>query len=157
MKKEEMKKGKAQKLYRNEKAVSPVIGVVLMVAITVILAAIIATSVFNFASAPVGTPDLYFSWARPDASDNLVYLTVSGGSASVPLSELHANIEVKGVFTTGATIDIEAGKEATNPTVDAGDVMSVVATCDVNDEVRVILVHTPTGTVLFNSYMTAMD
>ena len=48
MKKEEMKKiGKARKLYKNEKAVSPVIGVILMVAITVILAAIIGMHVFG--------------------------------------------------------------------------------------------------------------
>ena len=36
-----------KKIFRNDKAVSPVIGVVLMVAITVILAAAIGSSVFG--------------------------------------------------------------------------------------------------------------
>ena len=154
--------GKARKLYnRDEKAVSPVIGVVLMVAITVVLAGIIGMFVFDIAKSPAEVPDLYFSWARADASDNLVYLTVSGGSASLPLSELTANIERKsgGVtsFGTDMAIDIKAGKEATNPTVDAGDIVSVVASCSANDQVRVILVYTPTGTVLFDSTIMATD
>ena len=142
-----MKKGKA----RNEKAVSPVIGVILMVAITAILAGIIAVFVFGMANIPIETPDLYFSWARADASDDLVYLTVAGGSASIPLAELTANTKVGDTFATDAIIDIEAGKEATNPTVDAGDVMSIVASCNIGDNVQVILTHIPTGTVLFNN------
>ena len=44
-----MNKLKANQIYQKDDAVSPVIGVILMVAITVILAAVIAAFVFNMA------------------------------------------------------------------------------------------------------------
>ena len=149
-----MKKGKTQKLYENEKAVSPVIGVVLMVAITVILAGIIAMAVFGIATVPMGTPDLYFTGVYADSGEDLVYLTAVG-MASIPPSELIANTEIEGSFATDDAIDIEVGEEATNPTVDAGDIISVYASCDVGAVVRVIVIHTPTGTILSDTTVRA--
>lgn len=157
--KEEMEKiGKARKLWKDRKGVSPVIGVVLMVAITVVLAGIIGMFVFDIGAAPTGIPDLYFTNIRADATDNLVYLTPVG-AASIPLSDLTANIEREsgGVtsFGTDMTIDIKAGKEATNPTVDAGDIVTVAAISIENDKVRVILIHTPSGTILSDTTVRA--
>jgi len=58
------------KFARNEEAVSPVIGVILMVAITVILAAVIASFVFGIGSrAPQSAPQAQLMVA--DASDEL--------------------------------------------------------------------------------------
>ena len=142
-------------MYRNEKAVSPVIGVILMVAITVILAGIIAMFVFGIGSTPMETPDLYFTGIHAvDGTTDLVYLTAVG-TASIPLSELIANTEIGGTFATDDEIDMVVGKELTNPTVDAGDIISVDASCDVGDVVRVILIHTPTGTILSDTTVRA--
>jgi len=59
-----------ERLKRNEKAVSPVIGVILMVAITVILAAVIASFVFGMgAKAPKTAPQAQL--ALSDAMDTL--------------------------------------------------------------------------------------
>jgi|Deesub1362B_J571_1020462.scaffolds.fasta_scaffold00801_4 flagellin-like protein len=59
---------------RNEKAVSPVIGVILMVAITVILAAVIASFVFGLgAKAPKSAPQAQL--ALSDSTDSLTMST----------------------------------------------------------------------------------
>jgi len=59
-----------ERLKRNEKAVSPVIGVILMVAITVILAAVIASFVFGMgAKAPKTAPQAQL--ALSDANDQI--------------------------------------------------------------------------------------
>ena len=151
-----MKKiGKARKLYRDKKAVSPVIGVILMVAITVILAGIIAMFVFSIGTTPAETPDLYFTGIHAvDGETDLVYLTAVG-TASIPPSELIANTEIRGDFATDDTIDMKVGEETIDPTVDAGDIISVDASCDVSDVVRVIVVHTPTGTILSDTTVRA--
>ncbi|MFO7968224.1 MAG: type IV pilin N-terminal domain-containing protein, partial [Archaeoglobaceae archaeon] len=59
-----------RKRFADEKAVSPVIGVILMVAITVILAAVIASFVFGMgSSAPKSAPSAQLSMS--DASESL--------------------------------------------------------------------------------------
>ncbi len=69
---------------RNEEAVSPVIGVILMVAITVILAAVIAAFVFGM-GAPEQAPQASLkSTASTDASSlNVVVIDHQGGDAVI--------------------------------------------------------------------------
>jgi flagellin-like protein len=64
-------------LPRNETAVSPVIGVVLMVAITVILAAVIASFVFGMAANVPKTKVVAAIVQQPDATH--IVLTYQGG------------------------------------------------------------------------------
>ena len=67
------------KLRENEEAVSPVIGVILMVAITVILAAVIAAFVFGMGSDVQGTKVVGMQ-AKIDNSSTNITITISGGS-----------------------------------------------------------------------------
>lgn len=69
---------------KSENAVSPVIGVVLMVAITVILAAVITTFVFGMATNIPATKNLAITVQCPDA-DHIV-VTYQGGSDASSLS-----------------------------------------------------------------------
>ena len=75
---------------RNEKAVSPVIGVILMVAITVILAAVIASFVFGLgAKAPKSAPQAQLALSDHTDSisstgmggDNVLTISHQGGDA----------------------------------------------------------------------------
>jgi len=63
--------------FRREEAVSPVIGVILMVAITVILAAVIAAFVFGMASGVTKTKAVAVT-ARQVGSTNIVVTWVGG-------------------------------------------------------------------------------
>ncbi len=61
----------------DEKGVSPVIGVILMVAITVILAAVIASFVFGFGSSVTRTYTVAFTATQPNNTS--VWITFQGG------------------------------------------------------------------------------
>jgi flagellin-like protein len=57
-----------RELLQNDDAVSPVIGVILMVAITVILAAVIASFVLGLGGSQQQTPQASFSWDYENAT-----------------------------------------------------------------------------------------
>ena len=71
--------------FKNEEAVSPVIGVILMVAITVILAAVIAAFVFGM-SGNVATTKTVGMQAKLDGGN--ITITVSGGPDMSTLQEI---------------------------------------------------------------------
>lgn len=158
-KKMKMKIGKVRKLWRDRRAVSPVIGVILMVTITVILASIIAVFAFGMGSTPMEAPNLFFIHVRADATEDLVYLTAVG-SGSISLSELTANVERDsgGVisFGTDMPIDIIVGKEATNPSVSKGDIITVAVLCVENDKIKTTLIYTSGGIILSDTTVRAI-
>lgn len=79
------------KFRQNEEAVSPVIGVILMVAITVILAAVIAAFVFGMGT-PQKTPQASLVVSSASASTRNITITHSGGDA-IDLNKVKAIIE----------------------------------------------------------------
>ncbi|MDD4972318.1 MAG: type IV pilin N-terminal domain-containing protein [Paludibacter sp.] len=74
----------------NEEAVSPVIGVILMVAITVILAAVIAAFVFGLAGSTGTTKNVGLTIAQN--SSGYAYVTVQGGTDLASLNNLTFSI-----------------------------------------------------------------
>ncbi|WP_135302534.1 type IV pilin [Haloarcula amylovorans] len=107
-----------KQLINDDDAVSPVIGVILMVAITVILAAVIASFVLGLGDqAQQTTPQASFSWDY-DSSSSDVTITHDGGD-SIEVQEIY----IRGEFgstgdsaatwgnwsTLGATDDVSAG------------------------------------------------
>ena len=91
------------KFRENEDAVSPVIGVILMVAITVILAAVIAAFVFGMGS-NIGTTKTVAVTASQNGDD--IILTYHGGADASTLNYL--------------TITVEAGDAKTASGADVG-------------------------------------
>jgi flagellin-like protein len=69
------------KIVKNEDAVSPVIGVILMVAITVILAAVIAAFVFNIGGSQVKTPVASLTISSVSNPTGNITITHSGGDS----------------------------------------------------------------------------
>ena len=84
---------------KNEEAVSPVIGVILMVAITVILAAVIAAFVCGMAGNITKTKVVAATVQRPDAST--VQVTYNGGQDAATLQMIQWT--VNGVNPAAAT------------------------------------------------------
>jgi flagellin-like protein len=110
---------KLKQLLTDDEAVSPVIGVILMVAITVILAAVIGTFVLNLGddlqqSAPTAT----FSFDDAAGNSDDVVIAHDGGD-SIP----------KGQLTVDCSGDDPAGSGWSGDPVTAGD----TATCDSSD------------------------
>jgi flagellin-like protein len=106
------------KFRENEEAVSPVIGVILMVAITVILAAVIAAFVFGMGS-NVGTTKTVAISANQNGND--IILTYHGGADASTLNYLKITVketEDMFCFMTGgdATTEAKFSKSAAKPT-----------------------------------------
>jgi flagellin-like protein len=128
-----MENKKNLKSLRNDKrAVSPVIGVILMVAITVILAAVIGAFVFGY-GAPEPTPILQVRAYPDDTVDNGIMLEHMGGD-SIIWSTVKVETSADGAtswtdLSTGpASVGFSPGD--TEPVVDAvavtpGDVVSL--------------------------------
>ncbi|MDH7490912.1 MAG: type IV pilin N-terminal domain-containing protein [Methanolinea sp.] len=100
------------KIMKNDEAVSPVIGVILMVAITVILAAVIAAFVFGLAGS-TGTAKNVGLVVQMNASDMGV-ITIQGGTDLATLNQLNwttgsnpftAANSTMGAFSAGQVIN----------------------------------------------------
>ena len=106
---------KLKKLLTDDDAVSPVIGVILMVAITVILAAVIGTFVLGLGQNVQSTaPQASFSFDQDGNND--VTVTHDGGDTIA-----HSNIEVKVNGNTAYDGDTDGFWDNTNGEVSAGD------------------------------------
>ena len=86
---------------KNDEAVSPVIGVILMVAITVILAAVIAAFVFGMAGNITKTKVVAATASR--ASSTNVTVTYSGGQDAGSLNVIQWEVNGVAISTVGTT------------------------------------------------------
>lgn len=121
-----------KKIFMNDRAVSPVIGVVLMVAITVILAAAIGSSVFGQTpakSAPQANINAKFSGYDADRIPSAVIIEHLGGDAlnwdsaelllydvdgaEVTLDEDSVTTVLTGDFVVGDVLSIDIAEDET--------------------------------------------
>jgi flagellin-like protein len=87
---------KPKQLLTDDDAVSPVIGVILMVAITVILAAVIASFVLGLGDSQETAPNVSFNFDYDESDGNLT-VTKSGGDAIDG-----NNVYIRGANASGA-------------------------------------------------------
>ncbi|KAB1198465.1 MULTISPECIES: type IV pilin [Haloferax] len=114
-------------LFTEDRAVSPVIGVILMVAITVILAAVIGTFVLGLGDQVSETaPQASFSFDYNSTSDNLVITHESGESIE--------NSSVSVINPAGASNNwVEADGK-----ISAGDSTTLTISPSDGDSVRIV-------------------
>ena len=89
-----------KQLFAEKRAVSPVIGVILMVAITVILAAVIGTFVLGLGESVQSTPQAKFAF---DYQNDNVTITHEGGDA-IAAEELNVTASSQFQFDDGTTL-----------------------------------------------------
>ena len=109
-----------KQLLNDDDAVSPVIGVILMVAITVILAAVIGTFVLGLGDQVQETsPTAQWNWDQP--ADDELYLAHEGGD---PIEV--ANVQVRNSDATmSSTCDTVGDWGASVETITAGDTCEI--------------------------------
>ena len=112
-----------KKIFYNDKAVSPVIGVVLMVAITVILAAAIGSSVFGQSpakSAPQSNINAQFSnYNASNFPQNITIEHLGGDSISWSTAEIHL------YNANGTEVNLDTDVFSTDTPFEVGDVKSI--------------------------------
>jgi flagellin-like protein len=124
------------KFNKNDEAVSPVIGVILMVAITVILAAVIAAFVFGMAGGISNTKNVAATAAQQGA--NTIIVTYQGGQDAADLSLVSVN------FRDGTIIDM-VGTAVGTTVIDGGATPGqdhVVATATFTDGSKQVILDT---------------
>jgi flagellin-like protein len=118
---------------KNEEAVSPVIGVILMVAITVILAAVIAAFVFGMAGNIQKTHVVSVTVQRTTSG---ITFTNNGGQDVGSLSAINAT-----AGTSSCQLGITVGSQC-SPTVTAGSPANVIVVGNFTDGSQQILLQT---------------
>jgi len=123
----------------DEKGVSPVIGVILMVAITVILAAVIASFVFGMASvAPAAPPSVHLT-ARTGSGAGAVEIKHMGGD---PINCTEIIVLVNGKSdTNNNNYDFDCDNDEVLSVGESGTINARVA----GQSVEITLVHTKTN------------
>jgi flagellin-like protein len=104
-----------KKLFADDDAVSPVIGVILMVAITVILAAVIGAFVLGFGGGGPSAPSV--SWDSTDDGSSTVTFEHTGGDT---IDEPTNVLAINGANTTGS-ISVSTGSAP----LETGDAVSI--------------------------------
>jgi len=140
---------KITQLRDNDRGVSPVIGVILMVAITVILAAVIGTFVLGLGDSLQQAPQANLD-VSSDAA-NSTTISHNGGDA-IPVSDLSVSIgdETDLTFSDDADSysadEFGVGDTATfaNDTIDGSPDIS-------GDNVEVTVIHKPSESILVNA------
>jgi len=150
------------KFEKNEEAVSPVIGVILMVAITVILAAVIAAFVFNLGGSQEKAPTASIVVANnPDTTNYDLKISHKGGDtlkggdwklSVVPVGTAPTyNLSVSGApgeLSVGAQINVSTntiGSTLVNSTLVEGGAALASGKYDVK------LVHVPSNAMLVDT------
>jgi flagellin-like protein len=139
----------------DDRAVSPVIGVILMVAITVILAAVIGTFVLGLGDSLGNEQPTAQLNVENSSSSNL---TIShGGGDSINQADLEVVAYSGGSEVTGVTGDSRT-QVGTSGTINVGDSVSVNYTSGTTVDVdRVKIIHTPSDSIILDSRVEIND
>ena len=131
-----------KKLFTEERAVSPVIGVILMVAITVILAAVIGAFVLGLGGETQETPQASLNFELPDDGENVQIEHRSGNTFSLGDIRIGGDVDDDGFSTDEDFPNVDDAEGDFG----AGDRVNTSETADQGD--RIVLIHRPSdGTI----------
>jgi flagellin-like protein len=121
------------------RAVSPVIGVILMVAITVILAAVIGTFVLGLGENVESAPQASFDFQTNSSAVIIEHRggdAIANGSVAYTVNGTEPNVSVQsGEFSAGDTIVLEDGDfgSGTNPSASGSEIRIITTGSDRNE------------------------
>ncbi|MDB2223467.1 type IV pilin N-terminal domain-containing protein [Halorubrum ezzemoulense] len=126
----------------DERAVSPVIGVILMVAITVILAAVIGTFVLGLGdSLGQAQPTAQLSVDSTDFSNDAVTIAHGGGD---PIEGDDLQVTLNGT-EAGSSAQFPSGQFSVGETQELTDSSNTI-----NEGTRLRIIHTPSDSIIFD-------
>jgi len=141
---------KFQELLNDDRAVSPVIGVILMVAITVILAAVIGSFVLGLGSSVQQTaPNANFQFDYTsqgtsndaDSAEEFTVTTTHTGGDTISSDNAQSLVLQSPDYSIGATLSVSAGSSITfdtSATAEDGTAISASELPESGDTMRVI-------------------
>ncbi len=151
------------RIVKNEEAVSPVIGVILMVAITVILAAVIAAFVFNLGGSQEKAPTASITVANnPDTTIADLKIqhkggdTLKGGDWKISVAQVGSaplyNVSAAGNdLAVGAQLSINGLTGGTPTVMNSTGVYNTTGSLTTSTKYDVKLVHVPSNAMLLDT------
>jgi len=125
-----------RKLRKDERAVSPVIGVILMVAITVVMAAVIGAFVYGYGGSMTASATPAFMVSRSNETGLTITLTDMGGAGNVSSLAITSPTGAADISTTNWEIGTTEAYNDANDKIPTGSVIVMTATVD--GETRVV-------------------
>jgi len=142
------------RIFKNKRAVSPVVGVILMVAITIVLAATIYIWISSMSSPATTAPSINFRGSIAKAgSDYYINLTVISVQGSVSWDDL----TIKALKDSQNVLnDTKLNNKEVTGAVQAGDVLSIQLNNNVSqgDKIKVQIVHNPSNSIIYDNTFT---
>ncbi|WP_089881024.1 type IV pilin [Halogeometricum limi] len=130
---------KLKQLFTDDSAVSPVIGVILMVAITVILAAVIGTFVLNLGgSVSQTTPQASFGFDYNNSNDSAVITHETGDTIDADSENLKVVVEGKDITNAWGDASESSNDAVFAGSISAGSSTEIKVSGWASDTVRVV-------------------
>jgi flagellin-like protein len=127
----------------NERGVSPVIGVILMVAITVILAAVIGTFVLGLGDS--------ISDSAPQAQLNVDSQNLGAGEVTL----IHQGGDTLQGDDLTVTVDGTTSSAGISGTFGVGETQTLTDSTNITDGVTLRIIHTPSDSIIFEEDLNA--
>jgi len=125
----------------DDRAVSPVIGIILMVAITVILAAVIGTFVLGLGDSVTGETAPQVSWDTADGPNGNEVVVAHNGGDSVEASNLDVTVDGSVSYGEQFSGTVSAGSETIVTNVDDGDEVLVIWNAPDSESSQILTSH----------------
>jgi len=141
-----------KKFLRDQRGVSPVIGVILMVAITVVMGAAVAGFVYGYLGNVTEAPNVVLS-VLDDPTDSVSLLIKHNGGESVAANDWKCSITAGKESSSDFTSQTETGAVAmsTGTTLDVGYITNDGTTAIAAGWYHIIAVHMPSDAILLDT------
>jgi flagellin-like protein len=146
-------KSKLKAILDDDRGVSPVIGVILMVAITVILAAVIGTFVLGLGDSLNQAPQAQLDAESPSSSE--VEINHNGGD-SIPVGELRVVLDGSSNTDTASSL-VADNLSGSDSDFNVGETLTLTASemednsFDVSGETQVRVIHVPSESIILDT------
>lgn len=137
---------------KNTSAVSPVIGVILMVAITVVMGAVVAGFAYGYLGDTPKTPNVALS-VIDDPTDQVSLLVKHSGGESIAANEWKASLTAGKESSADFTLQTQLGTNAisTGTTLDVGNQTASANTTITTGWYHFVAVHVDSDAILLDT------
>ncbi len=150
---EEVKRMKYfKKLLRDQRGVSPVIGVILMVAITVVMGAVVAGFVYGYVGTTTKAPNVVLS-VIDDPTDQVSLLVKHSGGESIAADDWKCSVTAGKESSADFTSQTETGEKdiSTGTTLDVAYITTNGTTAITTGWYHLVCVHVPSDAILLDT------
>lgn len=140
------------KFLRDQKGVSPVIGVILMVAVTVVMGAVVAGFAYGYIGTAPKAPSVALS-VMDDPSDQVSILVKHNGGESIGANEWKCSVTAGKESSANFTSQTETGAMAvaTGTTLDVGFITNDGTTAITTGWYHIVAVHLGSDAILLDT------